>query len=98
MSRHQRQTPLPHNWGLRLPSPVDYYSARVKELGDPSKTTIVQGQCPLHADDGTSLRVNLITGHWHCPRCGRGTLVMFHQRLIGMDWNDVVLDLIKGDA
>jgi len=98
MSRLQRPAPLPRGWGGYLPQPADYYQARIKGLGAPGSGGIAQAPCPLHADDGTSLSVNLFTGHWHCLHCGRGVLIGFHQRLTGLDWTDAVRDLIKGRA
>ena len=85
---------LPCNWLDRLPQPFQYYSARIENLGPAGGSGIAQGKCPLHADEGMSLSVNLNTGHWHCRHCGRGVLTTFHQRLTGMTWAAAVDDLI----
>jgi DNA primase len=85
---------LPYNWRERLPQPFRYYSTHIKKLGPAGGSGIAQGKCPLHADKGTSLSVNLNTGHWHCRHCGAGVMTVFHQRLTGMTWTDAVSDLI----
>jgi CHC2 zinc finger len=87
-------TPLPRGWRERLPRGFVYYPKHVNELVVfPSGGG--QGKCPLHEDQGTALQVNTHNGRWHCRYCGQGTMVVFHQRLTGMDWNDAVVDLIK---
>lgn len=90
---------LPLDWRVRVPRPIDYFPKHIHGLGAPGANGGAQGMCPLHEDEDSTLTVNLNSGHWHCRRCGRGTLPEFHQRLTGMPWVEAVLDLIKqGDA
>lgn len=89
---------LPQDWRERTPHPIRYYPMHVPSLSAPSAHGGAQGRCPLHDDEEASLNVNLNTGHWQCQRCGRGTLVDFHQRLTGKTWVDAVLDLIESVA
>ena len=47
---------LPNNWRERLPSPGDYYAARIRGLAHDADGS-ARGVCPFHPDAGASLRV-----------------------------------------
>ena len=101
MSRPQKYPPS--DWRERLPDPFHYYREHVKELGEPGISGVAQGKCPFHEDDPAVssvnlISVNLISGHWHCPCCGRGAMTVYHQRLTGMTWGEAVCDLVEGAA
>ncbi|MBS0194408.1 MAG: hypothetical protein JSR34_09185 [Proteobacteria bacterium] len=87
----------PSNWRERLPSPRDYYAARIEKLSRPNAAGWAQGRCPFHEDHDASLSVNLTAarGAWRCfAGCGAGDLVSFHERLRGLGFVEAVRDLV----
>ncbi len=90
-------TAVPQNWRVRLPDPLNYYSAHVERLGRSNASGYAQGRCPFHDDHNASLSVHVKgqRGGWRCfAGCGHGDLVAFHERLRGMHFAAAVRDLI----
>ena len=97
----QRRARLTHNWRGRLPDPASYYAGSIPTLGRPNAQGWAQGQCPFHEYRDASLSVQTQSGWggWRCfAGCGKGDLVSFHQRRIGKEFADAVLDLLRGGA
>lgn len=56
-----------------------YFESRLGTIR-PSWSSII-AKCPLHADAGLSLWIDLFSGAWHCEICGHGSgILAFEQK------------------
>lgn len=95
LSRSASAAVFRSDWRALLPEPEQYYAQCVHRLGHPNVQGWALACCPFHEDNTPSLGVNLCHGGWRCHAgCGRGDMVTFHQRLVGLSFVDAVRDLI----
>lgn len=88
---------IPDNWRDRLPDPATYYGQQIAKLSSANGHGYAVGLCPFHDDHSPSFGVKItdVRGHWCCfAGCGKGDMVSFHQRRIGLAFHDAVRDLI----
>ncbi len=90
---------VPKNWRTRMPAPEGYYREVLPTLSRTNGTGWAQSKCPFHDDSTASLSVHIDgdRGAWRCfASCGGGDLVGFHMKLRGLDFNDAIMDLLRG--
>jgi hypothetical protein len=92
--RHARE--IPDDLMHRLPHPHSYYSRRVKGMTAPDEFGWSSAVCPLARYPlGHRVRIDTKTGHFNCPVCGRGDLLLFEMLLTGRRFKACVLQLIE---
>lgn len=92
--KHARE--IPDDFMRRMPDPLLYYARRVKGLTAADEFGWASAVCPLARYPlGHRIRIDMKTGNFNCPVCGRGDLLLFHMLLTGLRFKACVLELIE---